>query len=133
MRNKKFVLDANIWVSYFLSDNIFILVEAIAVNKITLIYCQELLIEIERVLDYPHLKKYNVDIRKAINFVKKIGTLSMLNYPYNQYIPADKDDSYIIALALQQNAGFVTSGDKHILSQKIHLEKRYTKLRIISK
>ena len=133
MRNKKFVLDANIWVSYFLSDNIFVLVEAIAVNKITLIYCQELLIEIERVLDYPHLKKYNVDTRKAINFVKKIGTLSMLNYPYNQYIPADKDDSYIIALALQQNAGFVTSGDKHILSQKIQLEKRYTKLRIISK
>jgi uncharacterized protein len=133
MRNKKFVLDANIWVSYFLSNNVYILLEAISVNKITLFYCQDLLIEIERVLDYPHLKKYKVEIKKAVNFVKKVGTYATLNYPFSQYIPGDEDDSYIIALALQQNAGFVTSGDKHILSQKIILEKKYTKLKIISK
>lgn len=133
MRNKRFVLDANIWVSYFLSNNVYILLEAISVNKITLFYCKELLIEIERVLDYPHLKKYNVEVKKALNFVKKIGTFATLNFPFSQYIPEDKDDSYIIALALQQNAGFVTSGDKHILSQKIILEKKYTKLKIISK
>jgi uncharacterized protein len=133
MRNKKFVLDANIWVSYFLSNNVYILLKAISVNKITLIYCKELLIEIERVLDYPHLKKYNVEIKKALNFVKKIGTFATLNYPFSQYIPEDVDDSYVIALALQQNAGFVTSGDKHILSQKTILEKKYTKLKIISK
>lgn len=133
MRSKKFVLDANICVSYFLSNNIYILLEAIAINKITVFYCQELLIEIERVLDYPHLKKYNIEIKKAINFVKKIGTFATLNYPYNQYISGDVDDSYIIALALQHNAGFVTSGDKHILSQKVILEKKYPKLKIISK
>ena len=89
--------------------------------------------EIERVLEYPHLIEYNVEVKSAVSFVKRIGTLAILSYPFNPYIPDDKDDSYIIALALQQNAGFVTSGDKHILSQKINLERRYTKLRIISK
>ena len=133
MRSKKFVLDANIWVSYFLSNNISLLVKIISSNKITVFYCEELVTEIERVLEYPHLIKYNVEVKSAISFVKRIGTLATLFYPFNSYIPGDKDDSYIIALALQQNAGFVTSGDKHILSQKINLERKYTKLRIISK
>lgn len=133
MRSKKFVLDANIWVSYFLSNNISLLVGIISSNKITVFYCQELLTEIERVLEYPHLIKYNLEVKSAVSFVKRIGTLAILSYPFNSYIPDDKDDAYIIALALQQNAGFVTSGDKHILSQKINLERKYTKLRIISK
>lgn len=133
MRSKKFVLDANIWVSYFLSNNISLLVEIISSNKVTVFYCEELVREIERVLEYPHLIKYNVEVKSAISFVKRIGTLATLSYPFNSYIPGDNDDSYIIALALQQNAGFVTSGDKHILSQKINLERKYTKLRIISK
>ena len=133
MRSKKFVLDANIWVSYFLSNNISLLLEIISTNKITVLYCSELLTEIERVLEYPHLIKYNVEIKSAVSIVKKVGILATLIYPFNEYIPEDKDDSYIIALALQQNAGFVTSGDKHILSQRLILEKKYTKLKIISK
>ena len=133
MRSKKFVLDANIWVSYFLSNNISLLLEIISTNKITVLYCLELLTEIERVLEYPHLVKYNVEVKSAVSFVKKVGILAILIYPFNEYIPNDKDDLYIIALALQQNAGFVTSGDKHILSQRLILEKKYTKLKIISK
>jgi uncharacterized protein len=39
----------------------------------------------------------------------------------------------VIALALQQNAGFVTSGDKHILSQKDILETKFKTLKIITK
>jgi uncharacterized protein len=116
MRNKKFVLDANIWVSYFLSNNLFVLISAISINKITVFYCAELLIEIERVLNYPHLKKREVNIKKALKFIQDIGTKTELIYPIKNYIPDDNDDSYVIALALQQNAGFVTSGDRHILS-----------------
>jgi putative PIN family toxin of toxin-antitoxin system len=133
MRSKKFVLDANIWVSYFLSNNISLLLEIISTNKITVLYCSELLTEIERVLEYPHLIKYNLEVKSAVSLVKKVGILATLNYPFNAYIPRDEDDSYIIALALQQYAGFVTSGDRHILSQRLILEKKYTKLKIISK
>ena len=71
MRSKKFVLDANIWVSYFLSNNISLLLEIISSNKITVLYCSELLTEIERVLEYPHLVKYNVEVKSAVSFVKK--------------------------------------------------------------
>jgi uncharacterized protein len=133
MRNKKFVLDANIWVSYFISNNLLVLISAISINKITIFYCTELLIEIERVLNYPHLKKREINIKKALKFIQDIGTQSELIYPIKNYIPEDSDDSYVIALALQQNAGSVTSGDKHILSQKDILENKFKKLKIITK
>lgn len=133
MRSKRFVLDANIWVSYFITNDLSVLIETVAINKIKLLYCEELLIEIERVLKYPHLLKYNIEIKKTIQFVKQVGIFAKLIYPIKQYIPDDENDSYIIALALQQNAGFVTSGDKHILSQKKILEARYSKLTILTK
>ncbi len=57
MRNKKFVLDANIWVSYFVSNNFLILIQFVSLKRIQLLYSIELLQEVERVLRYPHLKK----------------------------------------------------------------------------
>jgi predicted nucleic acid-binding protein len=39
----------------------------------------------------------------------------------------------LIALALQFSAGYVTTKDKHILSQKKNLEVKYPKLKIINK
>lgn len=133
MRNIKFVLDANIWISYFLTNNLLTLISTVAINKISLFYCDELLSEIERVLNYPHLKKRAINIKKALKFIQEIETAAELVYPIKNYIPDDKDDSYMIALALQQNAGFVTSGDNHILFQKDILETKFKKLKIITK
>ena len=56
-----------------------------------------------------------------------------LTYPIKRYIPADADDDYLVALALQTSSGFITSGDSDILSEKANLEKRYKKLKIITK
>lgn len=56
-----------------------------------------------------------------------------LSYPIKNYIPDDENDNYIIALALQINSGFITSGDSHILLQKLTLEQKHTKLKIITK
>jgi uncharacterized protein len=56
-----------------------------------------------------------------------------LQYPIKSYIPDDENDNYLIALALQNSAGFITSGDKHILSQKQTLENKFKKLKIITK
>ena len=133
MRSKRFVLDANIWVSYFISNQQDVITEIIFRNKISIIYCTELITEISRVLNYPHLAKRNVNIKEAVLFIRQIGVFYNLQYPIKNYIPEDQDDNYIIALALQTNAGFVTSGDKHILSQKESLQLKYPKLQIISK
>lgn len=45
----------------------------------------------------------------------------------------DENDNYIIALALKTNSGFITSGDKDILGEKILLERKFKKLKILTK
>jgi uncharacterized protein len=79
------------------------------------------------------LQKYKINVQRAVAALKEITTHFTLSYPFREYIPQDPDDNYIIALALQTNSGFVTSGDAHILSQKRFLESRFRKLKIISK
>ena len=133
MRVNKFVLDNNIWVSYFITKRVLILLEIIDRHKLVVFSCDELLEEVKRVLNYPHLKKYKVDISSALKIVKGATTHCELLYPIKRYIPTDAADDYLIALALQTSSGFITSGDDDILSQKDTLEKKYKKLTILTK
>lgn len=133
MRVNRYVLDANIWVSYLITNKEQILTNIVIEHRMTFYYCSELLVEIKRVLGYAHLKKYHINIGNAINFIKQIGVDFVLVQPIKSYIPDDENDNYIVALALQTNSGFITSGDKHILSQKPFLETKYKKLKILTK
>jgi len=133
MRSKRFVLDNNIWISYFITNNQQQIIEIIDLYEIAIFSCDELIKEFATVLKYEHLQKFNVNIPKAVKLLKEITTPFTITYPLKNYIPDDADDNYVIALALQTNSGFVTSGDSHILSQKKNLEARYHKLKIITK
>ena len=133
MRVKKYVLDANIWFSYFISKQENYLATIIFENGLSIFYCDELLDEINRVAGYNRIKKYGIRSKAVVDFIKMAGFHHTLLYPIPNNIPEDKDDNYIVALALQTNSGFITSGDSHILSQKVKLERKYKKLKIISK
>jgi putative PIN family toxin of toxin-antitoxin system len=133
MRVNKYVLDANIWLSYFISNRTGFLVKIVAEKDVTIYRCNELIEELKRILGYRHIQKHNIDTNAAIKFIKSITLDKQLIYPVKNYIPGDKDDNYIVALALQTNSGFITSGDNHILSQKDILEQRFPKLQIITK
>jgi predicted nucleic acid-binding protein len=56
-----------------------------------------------------------------------------LSYPIRRYIPRDQNDDYLIALTHQTSSGFITSGDSDILSEKANLEKKFKKLKILTK
>jgi uncharacterized protein len=133
MRVNRFVLDTNIWVSYFITNNFQRIINIIDFYEIAVFSCDELIKEFTSVLKYEHLQKYGVNIPKAVKLLKEITTHFTITYPIKNYIPEDKNDNYVIALALQTSSGFVTSGDSHILSQKENLETRYPKLKIINK
>jgi putative PIN family toxin of toxin-antitoxin system len=133
MRVNKFVLDTNVYISYFINQKQNDLFNIIKNNNIIIYSCDELFIELIRVFNYEHLKPYKVNVTNAIKSIKAISIYTKLNYPIKNYIPNDNADNYIIALALQTNSGFVTSGDKHILSQKSSLENKFKKLKIITK
>jgi putative PIN family toxin of toxin-antitoxin system len=133
MRVNRFVLDANIWVSYLITEAEQKLIDIIVDNDLVVFRCEELLEEIARVLNYSRLKKYNVDIPYALRIVRKATAPCKLIYPIKRYIPSDKDDDYLVALALQTSSGFITSGDSNILEEKTRLEKKFKKLKIITK
>ncbi len=133
MRSNRFVLDNNIWVSYFITKQQQKIVDFIDKFEIEVFCCEELIDEFIEVIDYPHLKKFNVNIAKSVKLLLTITTYFTLTKPIKQYIPGDVDDNYILELASQTNSGFVASGDKHILSQKEVLEKKFNKLKIITK
>lgn len=65
--------------------------------------------------------------------VKRATVHFDLSYPIKRYVRADKDDDYLIAFALQTSSGFITTGDNDILSDKENLERKYRKLKILTK
>ncbi len=133
MRVKKYVLGVNIWFSYFINQQELQLASVILENELTIFYCDELIEEITRVSNYKRIQKYHIEAIRVVQFIKMSSIHFTLTYPIRNYVPSDENDNYIVALALQTNSGFLTSGDSHILSQKHLLEKRYTKLKIITK
>lgn len=118
MRSRKFVLDTNIWISYLITKKENELIDIIINNELVIYSCDELLNEIRTVLNYKHLKKYNINIRHALQLVQKATIHFFLKQPIKKYLATDENDNFIIALALQTNSGFVTSGDKDILEEK---------------
>ena len=133
MRNKRFVLDPNIYISYFISRNQNALAALAIKHKLEFVICDELIAEFRRVLGYPRLTKFKIDIKQAVKFVTTLGTAYTLAYPIKRYIPQDENDDYLIALALQTSSGYITSGDDDILSEKNNLERRFKKLKILTK
>jgi len=81
MRTNRFVLDANIWVSYFIASRHEMLLQAIYENEIIVFSSDELLTEIERVLKYEHLKKYNINFREALRIVEEATCSIKITYP----------------------------------------------------
>lgn len=133
MRIDRFVLDNNIWISYLITKKERKLIDIVANNDLVIFSCKELLIELERVLGYPHLKNYKVNVPYAMQLVKKVTVDFDISYPIKRYVRTDKNDDYLIALALQTSCGFITTGDKDILLDKENLERKYKKLKILTK
>lgn len=133
MRIDRFVLDNNIWISYFITQKIERLLSVIDENDLTIFSCDELFNELRTVLGYPHLQKYKINIAEAVKVMRAATVHHTLAYPIRRYIPDDQQDDYLIALALQTSSGFITSGDQHILSEKLSLEKKFKKLKILTK
>ena len=133
MRINRFVLDNNIWVSYFITKNEDRLLQAIEKHELTVYSCDELLQELRTVLNYPHLKKFGVNVSEAVKVLRGATVHFKITYPIKRYIPQDRDDDYLIALALQTSSGFITSGDSDILSEKFNLERKFKKLKILTK
>ena len=93
MRINRFVLDNNIWISYFITNNQQQIIDIIDLYEIAVFSSAELINEFTAVLKYERLKKYNVNIPKAVKQLKAITTHFTITYPLKNYIPEDANDN----------------------------------------
>ena len=100
MKINRFVPDNNIWISYFITNQQKKIININDFYKIDVFSCNELIAEFNAVLHYNHIQKYKVNIPKALKLLKEITTHFTITYPIRNYIPDDKNDNYLIALAL---------------------------------
>ncbi|MBT3392308.1 MAG: putative toxin-antitoxin system toxin component, PIN family [Chloroflexi bacterium] len=113
------VFDTNLFVSYLLSHRppIATLLDVHLVqDNFMLLTAPPLLLELERVLDYPKLKRYYAEEEKK-RFLALLGAVSKI-VALPEAIPSisrDPDDDWVIACAVVGKADFIVSGDKDLL------------------
>jgi len=72
-------LDNNIWISYFITNNHQKIIDIIDLYEIDIFSCDELMNEIVAVLNYEYIKKYRINISRAVNLLKEITTHFSIN------------------------------------------------------
>lgn len=98
MKNKKIILDTNLWISFLITKKFNQLDKLIENNNITLIFSNELLEEFIDVVSRPKFKKYfsKKDIEKILEYFDQFGELVRIKSDIQ--ICRDKKDNFLLKL-----------------------------------
>ncbi len=111
---KRFVIDVNCYVSFFINEETDWLLRYIAQNKIEVFIDHNLLVELMRVLEYPRVKKLlPLDGFAYINFVRLIST-EIQSTAFHIKSP-DPEDNYLYNIALSAHAKLLVTGEQALL------------------
>jgi len=116
----KTVIDTNLFVSSIINKSGIPakLLQAWQDHDFLLIISDQMLEEMRRVLQYPHIKnKYNLkddDIAKVIDTIERFAVV-LHDVEGVDVISEDPDDNKVLACAIAAEADFIVSGDKHLL------------------
>ncbi len=127
----KVVLDTNVWISALLwGGKSAEIVKAAEQGKIHLIISEEIINEISEVLNYPKLKTiYQVESSSHEELIEAV--LKIVHFvtvtKHVKIVLEHPADNKFIECALEANANYIVSGDKHLLKVD-----SYKKIPIIS-
>lgn len=115
MKNRKIILDTNLWISFLVSNNLSQLDELIVKKRITLIFSYELLEEFIDVVSRPKFEKYisKQHIEKILECFDQFGEL--IEVTSNTNICRDEKDNFLLNLSVDSNADYLITGDKDLL------------------
>lgn len=118
MRNKKVILDTNLWISFLISRNFSFLDNYIEKGRIKLIFSEELYSEFILVSSRPKFKKYfsESDIKDLSRIINKYGILTKVTTDINEC--RDFKDNFLLNLAIDSNADYLVTGDNDLLEIK---------------
>ncbi len=118
MKNKKVILDTNLWISFLISGNFSFLDNYIEKGRVKLIFSEELFGEFILVSSRPKFKKYfsENDIKDLIRIIEKYGVLVKVTTDINEC--RDYKDNFLLNLAIDANADYIVTGDNDLLEIK---------------
>lgn len=118
MKNKRIILDTNLWISFLISKKFNQIDQLIEDKKITLVFSDELIEEFIDVVSRPKFQKYfsKKDIEKILNYFDQFGILVKVNSTIE--ICRDEKDNFLLNLSVDSKANYLITGDKDLLVLK---------------
>ncbi|MDR0926979.1 MAG: putative toxin-antitoxin system toxin component, PIN family [Ignavibacteria bacterium] len=120
MESNKFVLNTNIWITYFLNNNFRDIATIIEIKGIELCRSFPSLSELTNVLNKNKFKnKFKAPLLDYINFYLATTT----HYDTLPIFTAceDANDNFLFDLAIQSKTNYIVSGDKKVLTTPVVL------------
>lgn len=115
MKNKRVILDTNLWISFLISkrqQELDLLLES---GAITLIFSTELLEEFLEVSNRPKFKKFfkKSDIEDLLGQIDSFGELIKVKSKVDKC--RDQKDNFLLSLSIDGKADFLITGDTDLL------------------
>lgn len=114
----KLIIDTNPWVSFIISKKQNLLDPLLFTDKVRLLFCTELIAEIQQTITKPKLRKYfeTNAIEEMLSafepFIDLIEVESVIT------VCRDPKDNFLLALAKDGKADYLLTGDKDLLELK---------------
>ena len=118
MKNKRVILDTNLWISYLITNSFTEIYEFIQEGIIILIFSEELLDEFIEVAKKPKLKKFfsTKDVESLLTTFNEFAELIAIESQID--VCRDKKDNFLLNLAVDGKADYLVTGDKDLLVLK---------------
>lgn len=115
MKNKKIILDTNLWISFLISKKFSQIDNLIENKKLVLVFSNELLEEFIDVVNRPKFEKYfsKKDVEKILEYFDLFGKLVKVKSNIN--ICRDEKDNFLLNLSIDSKADYLITGDKDLL------------------
>lgn len=117
-KNKRVIVDTNLWISFLLSKNLISLDILFENAEITLLFSKELLDEFIEVATRPKFKRYfsSGDLQALVSSIKSHAEFIIVSSKAIEC--RDPKDNFLLSLAKDGNASHLISGDKDLLALK---------------
>lgn len=119
------VLDTNVVVSALISPKgpPAEIIRAWRAHSFTWVTSQPLIDELERTLRYPRLKRYlawtDTDLKEFLALIRRQARVVSPSRTL-EVIEEDPDDNRVLEAAVEGQAGYIVSGDRHLLQLGKH-------------
>lgn len=118
MKNKKVILNTNLWISFLITKDYRFIDQFVEKQKITLVFSEELIQEFLTVAARPKFQQYftNQDIQHLFSAFDE--HITIIKPTSNIDICRDYKDNFLLNLAIDSKADFLVTGDH---SGELHL------------